>query len=333
MALEVLQCRGCVGERRPPWHRCAERHVICGRQRDTPLPREAPVHLGQQLRVEHGGGRRLLRRLVLRELRQHLLAPEWGVHHTQQRLQGRVQAALPVDQGSIAVEREHFEIGQFHTRTSVRYAHRLIVPRPSSMTSPLTEIWRSASTRSRSADGRPVYSPCEISNSQGSVWPIARHQPPRFAVADPVAGSSSAEPPCGKKKRARSPAPDGANTYAMLRPSTLGSCASRSARTRRRRTAASLFSGTMSCSVPAFTHSGRSPMSCSSSPSIAASVRRGSCTSRQLGVLACRVQRSPLARTVMIPAGISRVSRSPPRPSARHTCAVPSVGCPAKGIS
>src|SRR5882762_8991405 len=324
MALEVLQCRGCVGERRPPWHRCAERHVICGRQRDTPLPREPPVHLGQQLRVQHGGGRRLLCRLVLRELRQRLFAPERSVRGPQQRLQGSVQAGLPVDQGSIAIEREHSEVGQFH---------RLIVPRPSSMTSPLTKIWRSASTRSRSADGRPVYSPWEISNSQGSARPIARHQPPRFAAADPVAGSSSAEPPCGKKKRARSAAPVGANTYTMLWPSTLASCASRSARTRKRRTAASLVSGTTSCSVPAFTHSGRSPMSCSSSPRIAAIVRRGSCTSRQLGGLACRVQRSPLARTVMIPAGISRVSRSPASPSARHTCAVPSVGCPANGIS
>src|SRR5439155_25112253 len=264
----------------------------CGRQRDTPLAREPPVHLGEQLRVAHGSGRGLLRHLVLRELRQRLLAPGRGIHCTQQRLQRGVQAALPVDQSAVAVEGEYLEVGQFH----VLHTHRLIVPRPSSMTSPLTKIWRSASTRSRSADGRPMYSPWEISNSQGSARPIARHQPPRFAVADPVAGSSSAVPPWGKKKRARSPAPDGANTYAMLRPSTLGSCASRSARTRRRRTAASLVSGTMSCSVPAFTHSGRSPMSCSSSPSIAASVRRGSCTSRQLGALACRVQRSPVAR-------------------------------------
>ena len=33
------------------------------------------------------------------------------------------------------------------------------------------------------------------------------------------------------------------------------------------------------------------------------------------------------------PTAISSVMRSPPRPSARQTCAVPSVGCPAKGSS
>ena len=42
---------------------------------------------------------------------------------------------------------------------------------------------------------------------------------------------------------------------------------------------------------------------------------------------------SPAARTGITPAAISSVMRSPPRPSARQTCAVPSVGCPAKGIS
>jgi len=113
VALEVLQCCGRVGERRPPRHRAAECRVICGRQRDTPLAREPPVHLGEQLRVAHGRGRGLLRRLVLRELRQRLLAPGRGIHCTQQRLQGGVQAALPVDQSAVAVEGEYLEVGQF----------------------------------------------------------------------------------------------------------------------------------------------------------------------------------------------------------------------------
>jgi hypothetical protein len=35
----------------------------------------------------------------------------------------------------------------------------------------------------------------------------------------------------------------------------------------------------------------------------------------------------------MTPAGMERLSESPPRPSARATCAVPRVGWPANGIS
>src|SRR5437879_5888463 len=80
-------------------------------------------------------------------------------------------------------------------------------------------------------------------------------------------------------------------------------------------------------------HQGRSPISCSSMPSIAASVARGSRTSRQDGAFACNVQRRWVACTGMIPACISSVRVSPANPSARQTWAVPSVGWPANGIS
>ena len=49
--------------------------------------------------------------------------------------------------------------------------------------------------------------------------------------------------------------------------------------------------------------------------------------------MADSVHASPCARTGMIPACISSVTASPVPRSARTTCAVPSVGCPANGIS
>src|ERR1019366_7862057 len=84
---------------------------------------------------------------------------------------------------------------------------------------------------------------------------------------------------------------------------------------------------------PALTQSGRSSRSLSSRPSNCASRERGSSTSRQLGAWAASVHREPSAETEMTPACISRISVSPPSLKERHTCALPSVGCPAKGSS
>ncbi len=66
---------------------------------------------------------------------------------------------------------------------------------------------------------------------------------------------------------------------------------------------------------------------------MAASSARVSPASRQRGGFADSVQRSPTAATGMTPAFISSVISSPASRSERTTCAVPSVGCPAKGIS
>src|SRR6202041_378845 len=56
--------------------------------------------------------------------------------------------------------------------------YSVIVPLPSTITSPLTRMLRSVPTCRKSVDGRPAYSPCEISNSCGSGRPIARNHPP-----------------------------------------------------------------------------------------------------------------------------------------------------------
>ena len=100
-----------------------------------------------------------------------------------------------------------------------------------------------------------------------------------------------------------------------------------------RRTASVERKGTTSCSLPAFTQSGRSSMSVSSSPSARARTPRGTSTSLKEAGGAVSVQRSPSASTAMMPAFMSSLSASPPRPSALQTCAVPRVGCPANGNS
>ena len=74
-------------------------------------------------------------------------------------------------------------------------------------------------------------------------------------------------------------------------------------------------------------------MSFVSRQSVAAIAPRDSTTSRHRGAFAWSVQRSPCAATGITPAFISSVSSLPPSPIERQTCAVPSVGCPANGIS
>ena len=72
----------------------------------------------------------------------------------------------------------------------------------SSITAPVTKMLRAASTRSPSRDGRATASPwCSVS-AIGSARPVASIQPPRFAHAEPVAGSSTTAPCDVKKNRA-----------------------------------------------------------------------------------------------------------------------------------
>src|SRR5215469_6051099 len=108
------------------------------------------MHFGEEFRVEHGGRCGLLRSLVSRKLGQHLIALRRDPRGAQQWLQRCIQTRLPIDQGAVAVEGQDLEIGEFH---------KLMLPRPSSMTSPLTNTWRCASTRRRNDERRPVYSP------------------------------------------------------------------------------------------------------------------------------------------------------------------------------
>ncbi len=119
----------------------------------------------------------------------------------------------------------------------------------------------------------------------------------------------------------------------MPTPSAPCSRVSRSERTLSRRTASSLVSGTTICSLPAFTQSGRSAMSPARSPRISASFSGDSSTSRQPRAVASSVHFRPAAVTGMTPTCISSVRESPATPSARQTCADPSVGWPAKAIS
>jgi hypothetical protein len=75
---------------------------------------ELAVHHGQQIAVEHAGGRLLLRRLEVRERRQDALALGLDAVRREPRAQSGDDAALPVDQRAIAVEAQHREIGQPH---------------------------------------------------------------------------------------------------------------------------------------------------------------------------------------------------------------------------
>ena len=50
---------------------------------------------------------------------------------------------------------------------------------------------RSRVTSRNNVDGRPAIAPWDISSASGSVSFIARHQPPKFAVAEPVADGQS----------------------------------------------------------------------------------------------------------------------------------------------
>ena len=65
------------------------------------------------------------------------------------------------------------------------------------------------------------------------------------------------------------------------------------------RTTSVEVSGTTSCSLPALTHNGRSPMSLTWSPSAAASASRDTSSSRQVAPNAVNVQRLAIARTGM----------------------------------
>src|SRR5438874_267516 len=143
----------------------------------------------------------------------------------------------------------------------------------------------------------------------------------------------------GKKKRHRIlPGPSVAHTYAMERVpppgrATLPFAARPAASGFARRTAVAFASGITSCSLPVSTHSGCAPRSASARPSIAAMAAGAAVTSRVRGALACSVHRSPSAVTGTMPAIISSVTASPAPKRSRTTCALPSVGCPANGIS
>ncbi len=117
----------------------------------------------------------------------------------------------------------------------------------------------------------------------------------------------------------------------MLWPSSLFRREKASARGRARRTASGDATGTMSCSLPAFTHSGRSTMSPAESPRMSASSARDSVTSRKRGAFAVRVQRSPDAATGMTPAFISSASESPAPLQRAHHVRGPERRVPGEG--
>ena len=82
-----------------------------------------------------------------------------------------------------------------------RAPYKFKMPDPISITSPPTNTSLSVLTSSCSIDGRPTNSPCDISKSSGGRRPMAMNQAPRFAQAEPVAGSSRMAPLSGKKNR------------------------------------------------------------------------------------------------------------------------------------
>ncbi len=74
------------------------------------------MHGREQLGIDHAGRLRLLRRFMPGEGLEHRVAREGESRLAQQRLQRRVDAALPIDQRAVAVEGEDGEIGQLHER-------------------------------------------------------------------------------------------------------------------------------------------------------------------------------------------------------------------------
>ena len=74
-------------------------------------------------------------------------------------------------------------------RRSVAYGS-VTTPCPSSITSPDTRMRCSASTARYKEYGLPTASPCRTKRVNGRTAPVAMNHPPRFAQAEPVAGSS-----------------------------------------------------------------------------------------------------------------------------------------------
>ena len=73
------------------------------------------MHMRQQVRVAHAGGRRLLLVLETRECREPVVTHDVvdPVRH-KQRLQRIPDAGLPVNQRAVYIKGQYFKVGQFH---------------------------------------------------------------------------------------------------------------------------------------------------------------------------------------------------------------------------
>ena len=196
------------------------------------------------------------------------------------------------------------------------------------------------SRRGRASRAAATASPCET--TRVDVGPRAHrrvNQPPRLAHAEPVAGSSRIAGAVGEEEARTRPCPRHRPRRGRRRPCS-GRPRSSAARTHRpagargappRRSRAARSS----CSVPVLTHSGHSA-------DVARLEARGSPPARARCISKARAVRRDwpaassgrrCAFTGMMPGLHLERHRVAAACSARTTCAVPSVGWPANGIS
>ncbi len=112
--LEIGQRARRVGKRRPVAHALAIAHAVVPARRDLPLLGEALVHHRQQLTIQLPGRLQLLHRFMPRMRFQDGVATERRFRPVGQRFQRFDHAGLPVDQGAVAIEGQHLEVGQPH---------------------------------------------------------------------------------------------------------------------------------------------------------------------------------------------------------------------------
>jgi len=112
VALEVLQRRRTVGEGGPTADRLAELGRLAGGGRDAPLVGQAAMRLGQDLGIELAGCLGLARGFDRAEaLQQGVVVEIAAAMAVDPRAQLGKDAALPVDQGAVAIEGERAEPG------------------------------------------------------------------------------------------------------------------------------------------------------------------------------------------------------------------------------
>src|ERR671917_1811896 len=114
MLLEVLERAGGVRESRPVANRASVGGAILVGGRNPPFFSETFVDDAKKVSVELRRRLSLLRRLVTGMSLQDLVTGKRPVRLAREGLQGFDHAAFPIDQRSIAIEGQDFEISEMH---------------------------------------------------------------------------------------------------------------------------------------------------------------------------------------------------------------------------
>ena len=122
MLLEIFERRGGIGERRPVAHGAPVGDAFLPARLGAPLLGEPLVNDGEQIPVEAGRRRPLLRGFMARMRLEDLILRQRPHRLGGKRPQRRQHAALPVDQRAVAIEGKDLEIGELHRTSPRNYA-------------------------------------------------------------------------------------------------------------------------------------------------------------------------------------------------------------------